>query len=90
MVIETKFDIGQRVWFMYENKPKEARIFSIEPSHYFDDEGAVRQNGEHWYRLKPLDETEEMKWEIKHFPNTWREDMLFASKEDCVYSLLND
>ena len=29
MKIETKYDIGQEVWFMYENKPKIMKVWDI-------------------------------------------------------------
>ena len=60
MTIETKFNIGDEVWFMYENRPMSMRVMHIElyiscnkvKRQYIDKYGSYRVSEHKLFRTK--------------------------------------
>ena len=81
MKIETKYDIGQEVWFMWENKPTSQKIAAIEvyvgekvlPSYYVEP-----------YEIDPI---KVVNSDIIPYNRRFHESLLFPTKEELLKSL---
>ena len=73
MEIKTKFNIGDEVFYLDENKIKTKRIDSIQFDLYKDKSGGLR------YRLEGFSKTGH--WEY------FKENELFSTKEELIASL---
>lgn len=86
MEIKTKFDCGQHVWLMFENRPIEMIVIAIKPCDYiYDiDMQETRKVGCHMYNVKPIAEQDHS----KKYPSHVQEWIIFATKKELVMSLL--
>ena len=78
MEIKTKFNVGDKVWVMYDNKATEAEIFEVyfKQSHKFD--AKDRMGTEITYMLKSNN--------LLNF-GVFPEGIFYASKEELINSL---
>lgn len=76
MKFETKFNKGDHVWYMKNNKPTEVEIESVEIFYVGTDQDYIKYNGS--------DVINPITW-LDH-PNLF-ENMLFKTKEDLLNSL---
>lgn len=73
MTIKTRFNIGDKVFFMHRNKVNEDTVIKIEIAIYIS-------------RATNLEERTTI-YRLKDENNTTKEDNIFASKEDLLKSL---
>lgn len=74
MTIETKYNIGDEVWMMYENRAETAQVISMEVTVEELMFGTIIENL--YYRIKN-----------QHFDRKISEPHIYASKEELLKSL---
>ena len=92
MIINTKFNLGQRVWLMYENAPFEVEIVEIIPAEFrLNNAGIPTAKTTHKYGIKrikpPIDPYDGYG---KQLPTVEWEYKLFASKRELCLSFLKE
>ena len=87
MIINTKFDMFQEVWFMEDNAPKKGIVEAVMP-HWIDSDskGNTVIQGENRYSIRRDYITEKGKRKSKPFD----ESEIFASKKELLDSFLQD
>ena len=91
MTIETKFDIGQHVWMMFDNRPIEMVVESIQPCRYKKVGGKAIPDGLDRYEIKEVNPSMDPYSAYgKQPPSEVYEYVIFRTKADCVMSLLKD
>jgi len=76
MKIETKYNINQDVWFMYDNKPRKDKPFKIEFSY-----DSKKGEQEVYYTFPKIIDAQYL------LDDTVEESNIFATKEELINSL---